>query len=90
MSKTRIILRLIPNTEEINGTVHTVKAKRVLQGKKWWMFKWHDCYTRFEECDGDEYYPITTDKYVDDESWTLRLADDKYVWILFNCIPIKL
>ena len=55
------------NTEEINGTVHTVKAKRVLQGKKWWMFKWHDCYTRFEEYDSMKEYEFNLMNHLNEE-----------------------
>lgn len=90
MSKTRVIFRVIPGTEEVNGTIHTVRAKKVLQGKKWWMLKWHDCYTRQYPPDEDEFYPIATDKLADDENWKKLLNDDKYVWIFFQCFPIKL
>lgn len=90
MSKTRVFFRPIPNTEKIEGNNRTVKVEKILQGKKWWMLRWHDCYTKLEEPDGDEYYPIKSGNFFDDDNWKALLADDKYVWVFFQWFPIKL
>ena len=88
MSKTRTILRVI-SSEEIDGKI-IYHCEKVLQGKKWWMFKWHDCYKRRLEPDEDEFYPIKTEKSLSDEEWKTMRNGDKYVWVFFDCFPVKL
>ena len=88
MSKTRTILRII-STEKTEDKI-IYHCEKVLQGKKWWMLKWRDCYTCLEEHDGFGYYPITSCKNDDDERWKMLLDDDKYVWAFFHWFPVKL
>lgn len=90
MSKIRTFFRPIPGTEEINGNNRSVKVEKVLQGKKWWMLKWHDCYTKIDEPDGDEYYPIKSGKFFSDDEWKAMCDGEKYVWVFFHCFPVKL
>ena len=90
MSKTRILFRPIPGTEEINGANRSVRVEKVLQGKKWWMLKWRDCYKKRLEPDDDEFYPIKTGKFFSDDEWKAMCDGEKYVWVFFHCFHVKL
>lgn len=90
MSKTRVFFRPIPGTEVIEGNNRSVKVEKVLQGRKWWMLRWHNCYTKHEKSYGNSYSLIVSGKFFDDDEWIALLNDEKYVFILFGYVPVKL
>ena len=89
MSNTRVLFRPIEGTEVIEGNNRSVKVEKVLQGKKWWMFRWHDCYTKVDE-KGMEYLPIKSGYFIDTDEWKALLEKEKYIWLFYPYFIIKL
>lgn len=89
-SKIRTVFRPIEGTERTEGTIKKVNCEKVLQGKTWYMLRYRDCYTCLEEPDGDEFYPIKSEKYFSDDWWNARLSEDIYVSFFFGWFLIKL
>lgn len=88
MSKTKTTIK----TRKIDGKT---RYEKVLQGKKWWMLRWRDCYTCLKEPDGFEYYPITSEDIFDKDEkenkrWQMLLDDEKYVWVFFHWFVVKI
>lgn len=89
MSKTRVWFRPIEGTEVIEGNNRSVKVEKILQGKKWWMLRWHDCYTKVDE-KGMEYLPIKSGYFFDTDEWKTLLEKEKYIWLFYPYFIIKL
>ena len=89
MSNTRVLFRPIEGTEVIEGNNRSVKVEKILQGKKWWMLRWHDCYTKVDE-KGMEYRPIKSGYFIDTDEWKALLEKEKYIWLFYPYFIIKL
>lgn len=65
------------------------ECKYYLQVKRKWSFVYHTCYWEIEECDGNEYYRVTS-KNANDLYKALDKKDEMVIFILWHCVPLKL